>query len=112
MAHLIEDCLSANSLKLSSIIACVRDDAKNMQKTCRLLQIESFQCSAHLYHLAVSAALAFNACIKELLDIVRQWTGSTHRSNLAKLFKSFQIAEKLPNKRIPMVIFKIYVAIV
>jgi hypothetical protein len=40
IARLTEECLVKNGLKISSIAACVRDDARNMQKSCRLLQIE------------------------------------------------------------------------
>lgn len=40
IASLIEQCLEKNGLKVDKLVAMVRDDAKNMQKTCRLLNIE------------------------------------------------------------------------
>jgi hypothetical protein len=61
----------------------------------------SFQCSAHLYHLAVTESLESNERIKQLILLVRQWTTSTHRSNLGQILRSFQMEEKLPLKRIP-----------
>lgn len=63
----------------------------------------SFQCSAHLYHLGVCESLSSNVRINELISVVRQWTGSTHRSNLSKILRGFQDSEKLPIKRIPIV---------
>lgn len=39
IARLIEECLEQHGLKINSISACVRDDAANMQKSCRLLDI-------------------------------------------------------------------------
>ena len=42
IARLIEKCLTENGLKMSLIAACVRDGAKNMQKSCRLLAVERF----------------------------------------------------------------------
>lgn len=43
IANLIENCLVENGLSISSVTACVRDDAKNMAKSCRLLAIDRFR---------------------------------------------------------------------
>jgi hypothetical protein len=56
-----------------------------------------------MYHLSVTAALKADERINELIATVRQWVGSTHRSNLAGLLKSFQQSEGLKQTRIPMV---------
>jgi len=116
IANLIQDSLVKNGLNIDQIVACVREDARNMQKSCRLLGIEgliifnkiiellfiSFQCSAHMYHLCVRDALQCNETISELIVKVRKWVGGTHRSNLAILLKKFQESEGLPLKKIPI----------
>nr|CAD2182584.1 unnamed protein product [Meloidogyne enterolobii] len=102
IARLIENSLMENGLQIGQISACVRDAAKNMQKACRLLELESFQCSAHLYHLAVTESLNSNETIKNLINVVRQWVGGTHRSNLAQILKKYQQLENLPTNRIPI----------
>lgn len=58
IARLTEECLLKNGLKSNSVIACVRDDAANMQKSCRLLEINRF-----LYHFnyIIKNFLVFNA---------------------------------------------------
>jgi len=40
IASLIEESLVKNGLNIDQIVACVRDDARNMQKSCRLLGID------------------------------------------------------------------------
>uniref|UniRef100_A0A914DJW1 BED-type domain-containing protein n=1 Tax=Acrobeloides nanus TaxID=290746 RepID=A0A914DJW1_9BILA len=102
IAKLIEQCLKTNRLKMDRLAAMVRDDAKNMQKSCRLLEIESFQCSAHFYHLIVIDALKSNQEIENVIRSVRQWVGGTHRSSLAELLKRFQKSEGIEQKKIPM----------
>uniref|UniRef100_A0A915NI18 HAT C-terminal dimerisation domain-containing protein n=1 Tax=Meloidogyne floridensis TaxID=298350 RepID=A0A915NI18_9BILA len=102
IANLIQDSLVKNGLNIDQIVACVREDARNMQKSCRLLGIEGFQCSAHMYHLCVRDALQCNETISELIVKVRKWVGGTHRSNLAILLKKFQESEGLPLKKIPI----------
>ena len=42
IARLIEECIIENGLQLSKIVSIVRDDAPNMVKSCRLLEIERF----------------------------------------------------------------------
>uniref|UniRef100_A0A914GPT8 HAT C-terminal dimerisation domain-containing protein n=1 Tax=Globodera rostochiensis TaxID=31243 RepID=A0A914GPT8_GLORO len=72
IARLIENFLVENGLSIGSIVACVRDDARNMQKSCRLLGIDSFQCSAHMYHLSVRDALRCNSRITNLIAKLSQ----------------------------------------
>uniref|UniRef100_A0A914EI64 Uncharacterized protein n=1 Tax=Acrobeloides nanus TaxID=290746 RepID=A0A914EI64_9BILA len=43
IAKLIEQCLKTKGLKMDRLTAMVRVDAKNMQKSCRLLEIERTQ---------------------------------------------------------------------
>nr|CAD2137415.1 unnamed protein product [Meloidogyne enterolobii] len=103
IASLIEESLVKNGLNIDQIVACVRDDARNMQKSCRLLGIDSFQCSAHMYHLCVRDALQCNETISELIVKVRKWVGGTHRSNLAILLKNFKKVKGCLLKKFPLI---------
>lgn len=40
IARNIQEKIEEHGLKLSNIVACVRDDARNMAKSCRLLKID------------------------------------------------------------------------
>jgi hypothetical protein len=40
IANLIENCIQINGMKKDALVACVRDDAKNMARSCRLMGVE------------------------------------------------------------------------
>uniref|UniRef100_A0A914HRW1 HAT C-terminal dimerisation domain-containing protein n=1 Tax=Globodera rostochiensis TaxID=31243 RepID=A0A914HRW1_GLORO len=93
IARLIENFLVENGLSIGSIVACVRDNARNMQKSCRLLGIDSFQCSAHMYHLSVRDALRCNNdYLREISDLQRRPTNFSQNewNNLKRLEENLE----------------------
>lgn len=102
IASLIEECIINKQLKLEKIAAIVRDDARNMQKSCQLLKIDSFQCACHFLHLLVTTALKSNKKLIETINIVRQWVTSMHKSYLIEMIKKVHIFSNMPTKKIPI----------
>ena len=42
IANKIEECIIGNGLSMNKLVSMVRDDASNMVRSCRLLDIERF----------------------------------------------------------------------
>ena len=100
-----------------------RDDAKNMQKCGRLLNIEefilnynivivyiivifcSFQCCAHFIHLVVTDAFK-NVELSNILSCVKNWVIWSRTTEGRKTFKHHQMKNGIPEKKLKMVTFK------
>jgi len=58
IARLIENSLMENGLQIGQISACVRDAAKNMQKACRLLELERFNFNFFIFfHISIKLSM-------------------------------------------------------
>ncbi|CAD5217059.1 unnamed protein product [Bursaphelenchus okinawaensis] len=99
----INDCLASYGISTERVVALVRDDAANMSKTGRLMQVSSFQCGAHLLNLCVQQALEdTDGIVNVILKKGREFAKNSKRSkeNL-KLFNEAHSRVNLAPTKIP-----------
>nr|CAD2206945.1 unnamed protein product [Meloidogyne enterolobii] len=95
----IEKSLKDNGLNKENVVCLVRDAARNMIRSCNLLELNSFQCVCHMLHLTMNDLLETKE-LKVFIAKIRSWVTFFRTTKGSKILTKTQENLMLKNKKL------------